>query len=89
LPRQVRGPIGESPLLLSAVEQGAPREARAEAPAARELGRPGGDLSARGLSQKGRWGLPEGTGNGGTPDRFDPGSWSSADPVRDGPGEPG
>ena len=92
LPRQVRSPIGESPLLLSAVEQSAPRDAQADAPAAPALGRPGGDssgeLSARGLSQKGRWGLPERTGNGGTPDRFDPGSWSSADPVRDGPGEP-
>ncbi len=93
LPRQVRGPIGESPLPLSLVKPGGPaadqhddsttgKNAGAEIPSVAE------DIR-RGLPQKGRWGMPDGTDNGGTPRRLDPGRWSTVDPGGNGSGESG
>lgn len=91
LPRQVRGQIGESPLLLSPAESGGTaadqhdgsttrKNAGVEIPSVAES-------SGRGLSQKGRWGMPHGTDHGVTPRRLDPGRWSTADPGGESPGE--
>ncbi len=91
LPRQVRGPIGESPLPLSLGESGNPADGRHDDSSTRKHA--GAEIPSvaeatwRGLSQKGRWGMPDGTDNGGTPQRLDPGRWSTADPGGNGSGE--
>ena len=93
LPRQVRGPIGESPLPLSLVDSGGPAADQHDDSTTRKNAE--AEISAvagatrRGLSQKGRWGMPDWTDNGGPPPRVDPGRWSTPDPGGDAFGESG
>ena len=91
LPRQVRGALAESPLLLGLVEPEGPGDDQRGDSAGRANN--GGvdaavaEATRRGLSQKDRWGLPVATGDGWTPRRLDPGRWSTSDPSQDSFGE--